>query len=77
MWKWIAVLAAVVSFGGILYIFKKYNQNIEDDPYYLYGDSLYKPEAVSAGTPSSKPTESPDDVQVNFDGSDEVSSMVH
>lgn len=42
MWRILSVIAGVASFIGIFLYWGKKRQSIEDDHYYLYGDSLHQ-----------------------------------
>lgn len=42
MWRLLSIITAVGSFISVLLYWSKRKQLIEDDQYYLYGDSLYQ-----------------------------------
>ncbi len=78
MWRIISIITGVVSFIAILFYWEKRQQVIEDDQYYLYGDSLYQgaSEEKVIHTPSPK-----DHIKSQYtsdiESDDEISSMIH
>jgi|GEM_PF-6965247 len=42
MWKILSVIAAILSFVSVFYLWGRVRRKVEDDPYYHYGDSLYR-----------------------------------
>ncbi|MDH5561767.1 MAG: hypothetical protein OEY59_13040 [Deltaproteobacteria bacterium] len=77
MLKWISALVAfVLSILAVFYLLNRFRQNLEDDPYYMYGDSLYKPEPPAEGTAPEEDTKDKES-HAGFAKKEEYSSMVH
>lgn len=42
MWKPISTIATILSFASAFYLWVRVRKKIEEDPYYYYGDSMYR-----------------------------------
>ncbi|MCP4296245.1 MAG: hypothetical protein GY786_11610 [Proteobacteria bacterium] len=77
MWKLLSTIATILSFVTAFYLWSKIYRKVEDDPYYHYGDSMYRGDMKKEDYDSTPPDM--DDLE-NPAGNpifDETSQVVH
>ncbi len=76
MWKIMSRVATVLSFISAFYLWVKVRKKIEEDPFYYYGDSMYRSDLNEEQTVE-PPTMDDLDKQSESTVFQKDSSMVH